>query len=365
MNIDFHYGIVYIVSRMAGMSGDQAAVVAHACQYVDDATTDGPLRFAGQQSFDRFASAHAMLDYRNVMQARDERVWAPFHFLPSGEGHTVEERLVCRPNSKPAQLLVRHVLNAHKASASDNDLHRLGVCLHTYVDTWAHQGFSGIMSDRNHVLELMGDFHPTVGHWLTELAGYVEHAGEVVEAKAINYLSKVGHGAALHYPDLPWVTWRYRNGLDETIDRNNLPDFVAAADMACKAVQAFLANEDQFEGQPGLDATNKAALTNLMAQNTNHDGDKRLAVIAAALAQSGVGGLKEPLPPYIAKGEGSWKYLATGITADDDTLYDAVDRPEWSETFEGSDYRKVHDAIKQHRHFVTEDLLLSFGLRLA
>lgn len=365
MNIDFHYGIIYIVARMAGMPADQAKVVAHACQYVDDATTDGPLRFAGQQSFDRFASAHAMLDYRNVMQAKDERVWAPFHFLPSGEGQTVEEKLVCRPNSTPARLLVRHVLNAHKVNPSDNDLHRLGVCLHTYIDTWAHQGFSGILSDGNHVLELVGDFHPTIGHWLKELEGYVEHAEELIEAKAINYVSKVGHGAALHYPDLPWVKWSYRNGLDETVNRENLPDFVEAADMACKVVQAFLAKDDQFEGQPGLDELQKAALTQLMAQNTDRDADKRLEVVGTVLANKGVGGLREPLPTYIAKGEGSWKHQATGIIADDDTLFDAVGRPLWSESFEASDYRKVHDAIKQHRHFVTEELLLSFGIRLA
>ena len=88
-----------------------------------------PLRFAGQQSFDRFATAHAMLDYRNGLQAKDERVWAPFHFLPSGEGQTIEQQRVCRPNSTPARLLRQHALNAHKTNPSDNDLHRLGVRL--------------------------------------------------------------------------------------------------------------------------------------------------------------------------------------------------------------------------------------------
>ena len=104
MNKDFHYGIIYVVARFAGMTTVQAQVVAHACQYVDDATTDGPLKFREQQSFDRFASAHEMLDYRNAHQDMDERVWAPFHFLPACEGATLDEQVVGRrPNGTQAR----------------------------------------------------------------------------------------------------------------------------------------------------------------------------------------------------------------------------------------------------------------------
>jgi len=35
-----------------------------------------------------------------------------------------------------------------------NASHRLGVTLHVYVDTWAHQGFSGIESDFNRICEI-------------------------------------------------------------------------------------------------------------------------------------------------------------------------------------------------------------------
>ena len=361
MNIDFHYGVVYIVARWGGLSPQDAQTVAHACQYVDDATTDGPLRFEGQQSFDRFASAHAMLDYRNLLQARDERVWAPFHFLPSGAGETLDEQLVCRPNSAPARELVRHVLHSHAAAPADNDLHRLGVCLHTYVDTWAHQGFSGVLSERNHVQHLVGEWHQTAAHWLSELHGLMDEA----EAKAVGVISKVGHGSALHYPDLPWAEWSYVNGVGEAVSRSNLPDFLEAAAMATRAVQAYVASSDQFEAQPGPSAAQSAALGALLAANTDRDADKRLAQIGATLAGEGLAGLREPLPAYIAKGEGSWKYLATGIQSDDDRLLLNHDRPQWSQTFEASDYRKVHDAIKQHRHFVTEELLLRYNIRLA
>jgi hypothetical protein len=69
MNIDFHYGVIYVVSRLAGMKQQDAAIVAHACQYVDDATTDGVHEFKGGDTFERFASARAVLDYSNFEDA--------------------------------------------------------------------------------------------------------------------------------------------------------------------------------------------------------------------------------------------------------------------------------------------------------
>lgn len=66
MNIDFHYGVVYVVARLGGLSRADAETVAHACQYVDDATKAGVLEFTNGASYERFASAHAMDDYKNA-----------------------------------------------------------------------------------------------------------------------------------------------------------------------------------------------------------------------------------------------------------------------------------------------------------
>src|SRR5690242_19033060 len=107
MNIDFHHGIIYVVSRLAGMPPAEAETLAHACQYVDDATTPGVLVFAGGQTFDRFASAHEAIDYKNCLDRDNRLVWAPFHFLPGNQGDTFEERVVCRKNSEVAQAMVR------------------------------------------------------------------------------------------------------------------------------------------------------------------------------------------------------------------------------------------------------------------
>lgn len=38
MHIDFHHAVTYVCARHAGYGHDEAAVIAHAAQYVDDAT---------------------------------------------------------------------------------------------------------------------------------------------------------------------------------------------------------------------------------------------------------------------------------------------------------------------------------------
>ena len=107
MNIDFHYGVIYVVSRLGGLDPAQAQTVAHACQYIDDSTVPGLLKFIDGETFDRLASAHQMFDYANADDDQNRVTWVPFHFLPAGEGQTLEEKAICRPNSDVAKTMVR------------------------------------------------------------------------------------------------------------------------------------------------------------------------------------------------------------------------------------------------------------------
>ena len=151
MNIDFHYGVVYLVARIAGMTPVDAETVAHAGQYVDDSTTTGVLAFEGGETFERLPTAHKMLDDRNFDPKKDNAVWAPFHFLPGNRGDELDDRVVCRPDSPVARRMVAAAL---ATKSTDIGLHRLGIALHVYVDTWAHQGFCGTLSRNNVVTRL-------------------------------------------------------------------------------------------------------------------------------------------------------------------------------------------------------------------
>ena len=357
MNIDFHYGVIYAVSRLAGLAQNQAEVVAHACQYVDDASTNGILKFVDGESYERFASAHELFDYKNLNNDQNRVIWAPFHFLPGGDGNTLEEKAICKPNSNIAKEMMRRAIDGRPA---ENGLHRLGISLHVYVDTWAHQGFSGISSKHNAVVTLSGEDYDH-NSWSQKFTEHLSAVGETLEARALSKISGLGHGAALHFPDMPWAKWRYTNGAGVTTERDNLPEFIAAADMACKAVQGYINANSDYDSQPGLSENAKRDLTTMLGSVRDHEGDVRLGKFCQAIADGKLDGLKEIVPGYIPKGVGSWKHIATGIT----DVGDGSELPKWTQSFESSDYRKFHDAIKQHRFVITQVILPKHGLRLA
>ena len=358
MNIDFHYGVIYLVSRLAGLEKPDAETVAHCCQYVDDATVTGMLEFVGGESYERFASAHKMFDYMNISDTSDKRIWAPFHFLPAGEGSTLEDKSICKPDSAIARDMVAHAIENREA---ENSLHRLGVTLHVYVDTWAHQNFTGTISDHNVVKSLTSDdySHET---WLGKLRQFVDDIVHTTQSNFLDFVVKLGHGAALHFPDQPWAKWQYENGHGLTFQRDNLPIFMEAADMAYRAIKGFRRGNTAFAQEEGLPEETKAALASLLASNRNDDPSVRLDALIKALTSGQVPGFAETVKPYIGKGPDSWKDKATGII---DGNADGDKKPVWSEAFEQSDYRKFHDAIKEHRFVVTQIILPKHGVRLA
>jgi len=357
MNIDFHYGVIYLVSRLSGLNSVDAETVAHACQYVDDATIPGILEFAGGETFDRIASAHEMFDYKNILDHDERIVWVPFHFLPGGEGESFEQKSICRPDSKIARAMVQRAIDSRKG---DNALHRLGVTLHVYVDTWAHQGFSGTMSQHNNIVWLEGDDHDEKT-WREKLAGALATVEENIASRAIGAVSIMGHGCALHFPDMPWASWRYRNGLKQQIERQNLPDFLQAADMAARVIQAFQSGNGEFWTEPGLELGAKQGLEHLMGGNKDLNPKVRLEVVRTAAVNGLIPGVREEIPIYVAKGHGSWKHRGTGLLTGDD----GAEKPVWTEEFETSDYRRFHDAVKEHRFEVTQHILPEHGVRLA
>ncbi len=106
--------------------------------------------------YNRISSAHKMLDYRNSDELSNHLVWIPFHFLPGNGGEPSGSnpdgrfinKLVCRPDSHIARdMLAACVKDKDKPYA----LHRLGITMHVYADTWAHQGFAGVNHEINEV----------------------------------------------------------------------------------------------------------------------------------------------------------------------------------------------------------------------
>ena len=230
-------------------------------------------------------------------------------------------------------------------------LHRLGIAAHVFVDTWAHQGFAGVNHRINEVSQVKRD-----GQLDPSFARKVSHFFDGWLHQAV---PPIGHGAALSYPDRPFLRWSYVNGRGEQVVRDNPRDFVEAADELCRVFQRYRLDSPRadVEGLPEslIDAL-RTRFTTWADRDEHVRHEKWLRALAAD--EFGIGPIELR---YVAKGEGSWKHSALG---------DAVERERgrvhpYSDDFLRSDWKLFHDAAKAHRRSVVDDILPRFGICVA
>jgi hypothetical protein len=354
MQIDGHHTMTYIAARLAGYGHKPASTIAYAAQYVDDATNSGVIYFKNNAMYSRISSAHKMLDYRNSDELANHKVWVPFHFLPGNGGMPAGEnpdgsfirKLVCYPDSHVARDMLR-------ACAGDRDkpysLHRIGITMHVYADTWAHQGFAGVNHKINEVRDIKSNNRSLDKSFFNKIANF--------------FLSEsfpLGHGAALSHPDRPSLIWKYINGLNEKIERNNQEIFMDAVDKMCRAMQCFRAKDVNMDLE-------------LMSGLPKEDARKILSLIKSIKGDSGENRHKKWIEEihkgsfsfgpvdidYTAKGKGSWKHKSIGQLAASDTGREVF---VYRKTFLSSSWKHFHDALQAHRFDVLHDVLPKYGI---
>jgi len=210
MQIDFHYYCIFVLAFHAGFEKEDARAVAYSSQYVDDATESRPMNLE-QFLFDPIRTAYYSL--RAYNWDIQKKIYLPFHFLPPKPLRSTNDfTYVTQPNSYFAKIL----LNEATKKKTENWLHRLGTALHTYADTWAHQGFSGRQNMENKVEDINLYEREKWKHLLWENI-------------FLDALPTIGHCEANRFPDFPFLSWKYKNYKNEWIERNNTQIFLLAA----------------------------------------------------------------------------------------------------------------------------------------
>lgn len=218
MEKDFHFYCTAVLAKAAGFNAQDALTLAYASQYVDDAAENKPLR-VGEISFDPVRTAHDGLESFHPEVQR--RVFLPFHFLPSRPLNSEKDNFATAPDSFFARWLIA------EAAAEKNphlQLYRLGTALHTYADTWAHQGFSGRDHKENDIegIEIKKGFL-----WKSPLFKKIMLA----------LLPHIGHAEASAFPDKPYLRWKYKRKISgREVELDNSKEFLKAA----KAIYDFL-----------------------------------------------------------------------------------------------------------------------------
>ena len=357
MQIDGHHTLTYVVARYAGLEHEQAERLAYCAQYVDEATNSDHIHFNNGAMFDRIASAHKMLDYRNTDQLANHLVWIPFHFLPGNanlpadstpEGSFIQ-RLICLPDSPVARDMLKTV---GQHWGKPYDIHLLGVALHVYADTFAHQGFAGVVHNINNVDDMDSDENTTL----------IQRITHDVASWSISNTLPLGHGASLSLPDRPYIKWSYTNGAGQHIVRDNTQIFVEAANAMYKAIRCFIEKDKNMniDAQPDLSIEQKQILETTLAEVNSENGTARHQEWLSRLSH-GYFGFDPVDLTFITHGDGSWKKTARGepLNDCDDPIY------QYSEEFLRSDWKLFHDALKTYRLEIIRDVLPQYGICVA
>lgn len=242
MNINFHYYLVKILAIEAGLREDEAQIVALASQMVDDVTPDffkgerfptqkgkmlkiyvenqppeyfrknGMVGAAGKNYYEFCPSitSFGLLDARTEFHQMESVT--PFHFFVERYTEKPANRSVLRTK---AALRGSYLYNAIDAivnsmvrdqAAGDHskrlwDLVQLGVLLHVFADTFAHDGFSGSLGWENEA-KIVNIFD----------VGFQERGRKGIEhfSDRLGSLTACGHGQLAHLPDVCSATYWYR-----------------------------------------------------------------------------------------------------------------------------------------------------------
>ncbi len=363
MQVDFHHAVTYVTARCAGFLPDDASVIAYAAQYVDDASNSGVIRFEGGIQYSRISSAHHLVDTRNFRKLANLLVWIPFHFLPGNGGTSAEEdwegpfvdKLRCTPDSYVA----REMIDACCADCkTPYALHRLGITMHVYADTFAHQGFTGICHEINDVSELQGKrVKKKKWQWFKErfLSGFIET------------VLPLGHGAVLTYPDLPFAQWSFQNewlerhGCQAEGVRDNPPLFMKAVDNMHKEMVAFRSCTGAVDSPSRILPADRERIEYNLRSFTDNEGRDRHAKWCASIANGDFSFAPEGAEriSYVPKGVGSWKHAALETEKSIDSDSDVFP---YHDDFLSSNWKLFHDALQKHRFVVLRDILPRYGI---
>ncbi|HPO15208.1 MAG TPA: hypothetical protein PLI09_17325 [Candidatus Hydrogenedentes bacterium] len=240
MEKDMHFFAVYALARSTGFTPQNAAIVATASQFVDDAEEDKCTILGNGTAIPPMMTAHAVMDYRNISPDEQWNVWVPFHFLPGNIGpkNNFEQRMICQKDSALAQAVMNNALNFSGPSS----LHLLGIAAHVYFDTFAHQGFAGFNSELNKVFNESIKPKPQSA----SIKAYLREKMENIRATIVGTFAEilpVGHGAVEHLPDRPYLKWEYKRKKGESpVIRDNPEDFTLACEKLHGYFCSYLAN---------------------------------------------------------------------------------------------------------------------------
>jgi len=246
MQEDFHFYTTYVLCRCNGLNHDKARTIAYSSQQVDDAKYGHELEFKEGGRFQQQMTAHEYV-HPNILNLRTQyEIYGTFHFIPGNRQDKQKpsgsvpfrHRMLCTANSEVSQKVFEHVYRQKK---EPDFLHSLGIALHAYADTWAHQDFSALfkfekgnkMNDADHVkvwdktAQCFVPYEPGETTF-DQVCGRMQRFKNYLLNKA--ELMKMGHCQVYTLPDEPYRKWKYYHRyFYQHLERDNVETYLEAS----------------------------------------------------------------------------------------------------------------------------------------
>jgi hypothetical protein len=220
-----------VLTEKAGFQPEDAQIIAYASQHIDDAVdhekmnVDGHLdilsrRFA-DNTFNPVCTAHKGLQFlKGFKEEVQNKIYIPFHFLPDLEA---TDDFVVNKNCNLSRKLVQQSLTELGKTTGEYrilNLIRLGIALHTFADSWAHQNFSGLHNTRDNDVK-------TIELYKNDKWEEISFISKL----EYNTLPDIGHAEVGSFPDQSHLKWRFVKESDrQTYERDNTKLFLEAAE---------------------------------------------------------------------------------------------------------------------------------------
>jgi hypothetical protein len=329
MDIDFHYFATYAAATLAGYTKKETEVIAYAAQFVDEfdykygygtepwtfnvteleEPVFGTMRYVDQSGGGcKVSPRRTVQGTGDVVQDYNIRtdMWMPCHFLPGNfvpSGKTADPRhrlregsghkkfnLLCRPFSPLAIDMINDLLQRTNCSYFQQ---LLGLRMHVFADTWAHQDFvgDGIAAINDcagyyNFYEVKPDVVEQLDWKITQTSmGYAPNMMQLGGHFAKVYL---GHGRLGHFPDYGWCRYYYtpkwlQTGKTQMLMRNNPREYETAFYEIVKVLYAAKNNikqypypEDQFKPNYKKDIKSEKEVTQLVREAITLNPSKKL-----------------------------------------------------------------------------------------
>lgn len=281
MKKDAHYYAVFAFCRACGFTKDSAHTITYASQFVDDAKIN--LIFFKNSSdikhdiiqnrpaFFNMATCHSYFRINTFNYEAMVNNTCAFHFVPGCEGKTFSQRLRCKEESPVILDILNDIL-------PEDNLIKLGIALHAYADTFSHQGFSGMLSQVNAIINCEAKTEVFLGIFdrMTDILDILRYFGkDKFETYFDRFMPAYGHSQARDFPDIPYLSWFYEydfsdefHGSYQGIRINNQERYRRAFKGIKRYLEEYLTRHKQYRDQ-SIKFTNFEPLIQALTTKSN------------------------------------------------------------------------------------------------